>query len=358
MARDCGADNDGMLTRKAVLIAHMFCCLALLAYPAQATATERAESATKPPLTCPPGYANVQAECVLVVADEDDSSTPGPGEGKEPSTPPENSKASNVSQGGSAPSKPVCRDQGRVIPCVKDGAWWSASNSCYVSAVDPPPAKSDPAREGNKGGAIYSCVGRRSGGGSVADNAGDVRVVGPQNLFWSATPPGGGPPAAAGLPNARTLADQAVARMKMRAPKIGIAPDDAPGSVGLVGLPVWMWVEDPGSHTMGPITKKASSGGHTVTATAKVTKLTWDMDDGTRVSCTGKGTEYDVSFGIVDSPDCGHRYTQMGTYDVTVTATWSIEWSGLGQSGTIPMELERSTTIRIGEAQAVVKPTG
>ncbi|CAM4064135.1 PKD domain-containing protein [Janibacter anophelis] len=304
---------------------------------------------------------NDAGNCVVKVSVEEDTQTEMTGQGKDGVA---SSNGSNGRAGGAPVSagnskKPVCRDQGKVvIPCVKDGAWWSASNACYVAAVDPPPAKSDPVWEGNEGGAIYSCAGPVGGGGSVSDLAGDVRVVGPQGLFWSATPPGGGPPSAANLPNARTLADQAIARMRMRAPKIGIAPDDAPGSVGLVGMPVWMWVEDAGKRTMGPVTATASSGGHSVTATASVTELTWDMGDGTSVTCTGKGTKYDVSFGITDSPDCGHRYTQAGEYDVTVTASWEVQWSGLGQSGTIPMELERSTTIRVGEAQAVVTSTG
>ncbi|CAM4179946.1 hypothetical protein [Janibacter anophelis] len=42
---------------------------------------------------------------------------------------------------------------------------------------------------------------------------------------------------------------------------------------------------------------------------------------------------------------------------MTVTASWEVQWSGLGQSGTIPMELERTTTIRVGEAQAVATST-
>lgn len=250
-------------------------------------------------------------------------------------------------------TKRECRDEGKVIPWIEKntGRWWSSSAQCYVSAVASPPPPSDPVWQGNTKGAIYSCL---------IDSAGGMTIGGPgdgamrNQLFWSATPPDGGPPAAANLPNARTLADQAIARMKMRAPKIGIAPDDAPGSVGLVGMPVWMWVEDAGKRTMGPVTATASSGGHSVTATASVTELTWDMGEGTSVTCTGKGTKYDVSFGVTDSPDCGHRYTQAGEYDVTVTASWEVQWSGLGQSGTIPMELERSTTIRVGEPQAVV----
>jgi hypothetical protein len=43
----------------------------------------------------------------------------------------------------------------------------------------------------------------------------------------------------------------------------------------------------------------------------------------------------------------------MGEYTVTATAHWTVAWSGMGQSGEIPMTLDRSTTIRIGEAQAV-----
>ena len=59
--------------------------------------------------------------------------------------------------------------------------------------------------------------------------------------------------------------------MNLRPISIGIVPEDRPGSVGLVGMPVWLWAASPGpAQSWGPITRSASAGGVTVTATAKV----------------------------------------------------------------------------------------
>ena len=59
-------------------------------------------------------------------------------------------------------------------------------------------------------------------------------------------------------------------RCSLSAINIGIAPEPGPDSIGLVGMPVWMWAKDPNDHTVGPITASASAGGITITATAKV----------------------------------------------------------------------------------------
>ena len=69
-----------------------------------------------------------------------------------------------------------------------------------------------------------------------------------------------------------------------------------------VGMPVWMWAKNPNAHTVGPITESASAGGITVTATAKVLDITWDMGDGTEVVCNTAGTPYKPEFGRKDSP--------------------------------------------------------
>jgi hypothetical protein len=42
------------------------------------------------------------------------------------------------------------------------------------------------------------------------------------------------------------------------------------------------------------------------------------------------------------------------TVTVTATSYWEIEWSGAGQTDTIPMDLTRSTQNRIGEMQVLV----
>jgi hypothetical protein len=107
------------------------------------------------------------------------------------------------------------------------------------------------------------------------------------------------------------LAEQAVARMQLTAINPQIAPRplsvDA-DSMGLVGLPVWLWT-DPTPTTWGPNSASASAGGITVTATARVERVEWSMGDGTVVTCVSAGTPYDSSYGVErTSPDCGHRY--------------------------------------------------
>jgi hypothetical protein len=59
--------------------------------------------------------------------------------------------------------------------------------------------------------------------------------------------------------------------------------------------------------TFGPQILTASAGGVSITATAKVDRVVWDMGDGTSVTCTTPGTVYQDRFGFDMSPDCGHR---------------------------------------------------
>ena len=106
------------------------------------------------------------------------------------------------------------------------------------------------------------------------------------------------------------------ATMNLRAITIGMVPESRPGSVGLVGMPNWMWVDQPAANTWGPITRSASAAGWTVTATARVSKVTWDMGDSAPVVCNGPGTPYEDSYGKSASPTCGHTYTRQGTYTV------------------------------------------
>ncbi|MGI5190007.1 hypothetical protein ACQEVI_17840 [Promicromonospora sp. CA-289599] len=144
--------------------------------------------------------------------------------------------------------------------------------------------------------------------------------------------------------------------MSLSAIEIGIVPENEPGRVGLVGMPVWLWVEDPGESTTGPITRSASAGGYTMTATARLDRIVWDMGDGTTVTCVSPGTPYEDRFGVADSPDCGHRYQKQGDpYTVTATSFWTVQWEGVGQTGTIPLDFTRSTQIVVGEAQVITQ---
>jgi hypothetical protein len=231
------------------------------------------------------------------------------------------------------------------VDCTLQGAYWSNGYDCYISPLDPQPPAGDPAWQGHKpgDGVVYDCYQPQT----------DLLMG-----IWSADPP----PNSGQGPTPRQVAQSAISQMNLRAIDIGIAPEPGKGSVGLVGMPVWMWAANPDSHTVGPATASATAGGITVTATARLQRITWDMGDGHTVTCTTAGTPYMPAYGNRESPDCGHVYTSSSSaepgdaFTVTATSDWVIKWQGAGQSGTIPLDgLTRSVQISIGEAQVLVQ---
>jgi hypothetical protein len=231
------------------------------------------------------------------------------------------------------------------VPCELDGMYWSNGYNCYISLLDPQPPAGDPNWQGHEpgDGAVYNCYQPQTG----------ILI-----WIWSQDPP---PNSGAG-PTPREVAQIAIEQMDLRAINIGITPEPGAGSIGIVGMPVWMWAANPNSHTVGPISASASAGGITVTATATLHKITWDMGDGTKVECRSAGTPYKPSYGKKDSPDCGHTYEKSsstktdGKYTVTATSDWVITWEGAGQTGTIRLNgLTRTTAIAVGEAQVLVQ---
>ncbi|WP_125777978.1 hypothetical protein [Antribacter gilvus] len=245
---------------------------------------------------------------------------------------------------------PVCLNAGQPVPCSTDKGFWRQDVGCYISAT---PANPQPAegtamwehfeREFNSGpdtGAVYPCF----------DVAG-VQV----SLVYSPNPPEAGPP----LPSPGEVARQAVAQMDLQAIRIGITP--GPGEVGIVGLPTWLWADGVDATTFGPVTRTATVRGVSVTATARVREVVWDMGDGAVVRCASAGTPYEARFGKNGSPDCGHTYTQDsgdqpdGTFTVSATSHWVVEWEGAGQQGTITLDgLTSEVAVTIGEAQVLV----
>ena len=140
-----------------------------------------------------------------------------------------------------------------------------------------------------------------------------------------------------------------------------LGPDIAsPRAAGkyTVGVPMWMWVNQSAT-TYGPNTASASAGGITVTATAKVSKIVWQMGDGASVTCTGPGTPYASSEGMAESPTCGHVYSktsaaaQSGRFPVTATSTWTINWQGGGQAGQLAEVRQTDVQVAVGEVQVV-----
>lgn len=159
-----------------------------------------------------------------------------------------------------------------------------------------------------------------------------------------------------------TLVYEAIATMQLAPPLIKTAP--GAGQIGLVNMPVWLWLTKT-ENTWGPIVRSASVPGLSVTATGHVKAVDWTLGDGSTVRCEGAGTPYDKSSGVKDSPDCGHRYKTTSRdlphcmYPVTATAQWEITWrSTLGDTGQIAMTEQAATQVRIGEAVPVLVDPG
>jgi hypothetical protein len=203
--------------------------------------------------------------------------------------------------------------------------------------------------QGHTDGAVYRCSTPGSAGGGLLG-------VGPGSsyLFWAPTSGAGAPE----LVDPVTLADEAIERMRLNAPRIGMTPLD-PGAPLLVGMDAWLWADNDGPRGYGPISASATAGSTTVTARAKATKVVWDMGDGTRVTCRNPGTPWRPSLGTGASPTCGHRYTAAstdrpdGTYTVRATAHWVVDWTGAGQAGRITFTLAGTRVLEVTELQVL-----
>lgn len=251
-------------------------------------------------------------------------------------------KGSNHSRGGSDNSRSTstgsgprkCESKaGKSLPCSNSNGTYYAPKECYAKAAA---GEVQDVGKAPAGSSVYTCT----------------PVYGP--LPFEIILPNGAPGAPPPPPDPAVLARQAVAQMGLHAIKVGIVPESKQGSVGIIGLPTWMWVADPGPSTTGPITRSATLRGFTVTATAKVSRIVWRMGDGSTVSC-GRGTPYKDSYGRRSSPTCGHTYTKSGRYTVQATSYWVVTWTGIGQTGQIPIDFTADTAITMGESQVIVK---
>ncbi|MFD7157847.1 hypothetical protein ACFV9C_24815 [Kribbella sp. NPDC059898] len=245
-------------------------------------------------------------------------------------------------------TKPECNFHGVPQACTDSFQGnWSNSHQCYMRRETPDPPFDDPRWKGHTDGSIWACT-REQG-----YDKGKHLIT-----EWVWLP--GKPDTVVVDPV--TLAYEAIAEMQLAPPLIKTAP--APGQIGLVNMPVWMWVTQSES-TWGPIVRSASVPGLSVTATARVKAIDWSMGDGSTVRCDGPGTPYDKSVGVKNSPTCGHRYVKTSRklpnckYPVTAVAQWEITWeSTLGDTGQIGMTQQAATQLRIGEAVPVIVDPG
>ena len=268
---------------------------------------------------------------------------------------------------GFTPGPQVCSFQGAELPCSSPDGWWNGTN-CYVKLTDPQPAPGPNHSEGL--GAWYTCTPAPA---APCDPAAGPCIIRDQFgvTFWSDTPPPGVvqyTPAQAAYRLARTF--------QLRAIGIGMAPankvhDDDPAGTApyrrtWVGIPVWLWVDNPQPLTVGPYTETATLGGVTVTATATVAGVVWSSGDRQSVNC-GAGTPFNLAVMAdrvaEDSPTCGFRFQSTSidqpgeAFTVSATTQWTVAWTGGGQNGQIAIrDTTSSAPVQVGELQSVITP--
>ncbi|GAA1875941.1 hypothetical protein [Myceligenerans crystallogenes] len=270
---------------------------------------------------------------------------------------------------------PVCRSGNTVIPCFVEG-YGSWNGSCYVqeadlSNLDDATRKAfkermiDAAREKGllgpdekpKGdeGLFVDCTPPVCIDGRDADTIDDYCYQS-QDYWAPRLPPAVG--------DVQDLVAEAVSSMGLTAITLGTTPfsgkqESGKPYVGTIGLPVWLWAEDPGSADMGPNHADATDGVTTVEVDAEVSSVEWDLgsDDIEPIVCEGPGVAYEESFGVDARPDCGYfeGYQQDGEYEVTATSHWDITWEGAGMTGTATLELEDSVNLVLGEVQVLTQ---
>lgn len=255
--------------------------------------------------------------------------------------------AGSTSGGGRSNTRRTCTFQGEPIDCTHPSGVWSNDRQCWVQRESSPPPKETSVWDNHTDGAIYRCTppyGAQFGGGGTN-----------LYLFWAPTAGEDGAPV---LVDPVALAEEAIERMGLTAPTVGMTPLRADAPL-LVGLDAWLWVADPGPQSYGPISRTATAGPVSVTATARVAKVAWDLGDGTRVTCRNAGTPWTRDEGTGPSPTCGHRYSSPstdrpgGVFHVRATAHWQVDWSGAGQSGQITFTLTGSRDVHVTEVQVL-----
>jgi hypothetical protein len=301
-----------MLTRRLLALT---AALFVLAAPSAA-------AIAAPPIgECPPGSDS----CHIIDEDEDTGGGGSNGGG-------------NDGGGDGGGGERTCTRGGEPIPCYDPVfGWFNQADECYYKLTEP---QLPPPAGGSQDGAWYT----------------PTCLAGVQTPRWFNDPPAGAEPP----PDPETLARRALAEIRLRAPDLQIKPD--PNGAGLVGLPVWLWVEK-APETWGPISNDAEERGLRVDITASVTNLTFDVGDGSPpINCPSGGTPYPRG-ATGPSPDCGHVFTKSSRqqpgqkFTVTATTTWTVQWtSSGGESGTIGPETREATVgVRINELQVVTE---
>ena len=114
-------------------------------------------------------------------------------------------------------------------------------------------------------------------------------------------------------------------------------------------MPVWVWADG-----QAPQSTSVNEQGIQIDMTATRGEVSVDWGDGTTTVCASMTPRPPNIEPMTKSPDCGHVYQQAGDYTITVTASWSVVWAALGQTGSVGLESSTGYGLRVGEFVSVV----
>jgi hypothetical protein len=286
------------------------------------------------------GYYNEYGQCVTTVRD--------PGSGT-PGTPGDPGVPGGVVECPDAPDA-QCSDG--------LGGWWDQGKRCYVSVLSRAPDQVPPAMM-QPGFLVY--IGYIRDLWSLHPD-GDGVILGckfsdggwPLPFWWgpSGDPVPSGPEFEAAV-EASIIVD-------LRAPGLGVFPggleDPAyPDASGAVGMPVWLWADDPGPGVASKLVKNTELRGHNIRIKVSLSKVVYDMGNGDTVTC-GLGTEPFRVRAPRPSPTCPYSYMEKGRYTVSADTVFNVEWSSGSRQGVFPFTLTRSGVYNVAEIQVVAVP--
>jgi hypothetical protein len=243
---------------------------------------------------------------------------------------------------GPAPSCPGAPNGG----CQQGSAWWSSAGMCYAYPLDPQPAV---------GSAIWESVAGKATDGTLmaCNGSGDIFYV---------------PEGASPIPDARTIALNAVKRVPFVTVDVHTAPSSADHTY--VHLENWLWVPEGQWRT---VEARAAVGGTAVTVTAEPSKIEWSMGDGHTKTCRNAGrawvkgmtdaakTSCGYAFDTISVKDSAGNYDPDGRFGVTAQFFYEVRWSCTGVCsapggalGEYPGPVSPVTELEVRQRQTVV----
>lgn len=244
----------------------------------------------------------------------------------------------------------MCTFAGKGIACQNAFGTWLQGYQMWCRKADPQPPKTDPIWRGHEDeeGAVYSCA--RPEGGMVPDS-------GMTFLTW--LPAGADRPA----PDPEAMAWQIMASINLQPIDRVTIPKPLevdPDALGIVGMPLWMWPAKESPNTTGPISARATDRGYTVSLTARLHSIQWDLGDGSKPVVCKRWTKFNPrTMDRLTPVVCGSQlgFERESEYTSTFTSRWIVDWQGVGASGSCEFPRVTTRTLRIGEVQVLATNT-